>query len=115
MRAVLIAIFVAASAPSMALGQFKDGNKLYSDCTSREGDFYGKASCLNFILGSFDAIYYLQNEGHMNRGTCPPDNIVGGQLVDIVTSYLRSNPAYRSSAAFELTFAALVLAFPCRK
>lgn len=126
-RHALLAAVLAVSSISVAQparADFRDGNRLYADCTVREGAstyYQDKAYCLAYIVGANDGIesglvlaeVYTEIDD-LQRPYCLPDNVTAGQLTDVVVAYLRKNPAERHLAGSIVVFAALTQAFPCR-
>lgn len=94
---------VLSTLPSNAA--FQDGNKLYEACQERPKDF-----CLGYVMGITD----VMQTGTVNGfKACMPTNVTGNQVVDIVTAYLRKNPANRHYDAPGIVAIALGAAFPC--
>jgi hypothetical protein len=110
----LTALVLAAGLlwPVSALAQndvsgFLTGNGLYQNCTSSND--LDKAICLGYVMGV--------TEGLQSRHTtCVPKGagVSGGQIMDVVTNYLRDHPEARHYAAFSEVELALKKAFPCK-
>lgn len=115
----LIAVFAVFAAtilsPAPANADFKSGNDLYQDCTTREdaAAYYQKrAYCMGYIVGVADA---NSTFGAIIRRPlfCLSAGVTTGQLVDVVTRYLETHPQSRHYAAASLVGGAFMEAFPC--
>lgn len=101
--ATVAAVLTLLSAPAHA--DFKSGNELL-DHTNVD-NYYNKGNAMGYIMGVVDAYSSIY--------ICPPATITGGQVQDIVKSYLAQNPATRHEGASILVFRAMVEFFPCKK
>tara|TARA_B100000700_G_scaffold262198_1_gene298575 strand:+ start:225 stop:545 length:321 start_codon:yes stop_codon:yes gene_type:complete len=82
---------------------YKSGNMLFAECTSTNPT--DNVACMAYISGVVDSSPVI----------CPPVTVVVGQLRDIVTKYLKENPATRHWNATSLVQISLVAVFPCKK
>ncbi len=109
------AAFSLAIAPwflSPAAASFVDGNKLYSDCTTREasGDYaVNTAVCLGYLTGVYDDLEL--DRARAGQDSCS-GGITAGQLRDVVTRYLRDHPRQRHWDAALLVRHAIMGAWP---
>ena len=101
----LVPIVLAALLATSAHADFKSGNELLAGINS--DNYYNKGSSLGYITGVVDAYGEIF--------LCPPTTITGGQVQDIVRSYLTQNPSTRHQGASVLVYSAMVEFFPCKK
>jgi hypothetical protein len=102
---------VRRAGDAQAAAAFKNGNRLWSLC-SQPPNSVAKAECAGYVLGVVDAI---KEDDAVNGFTaCLPTEVTTVQVVDVVTDYLRQNPAERHYLAAGLVARALARAFPCR-
>jgi hypothetical protein len=106
-----------------ASGQFISGNDLYAMCTSSAASVH--AQCVAYVKGVIDAgavegmdiEQYFRTSviSHTLNGVrwCTRETIRGGQIVDVVTVFLRDNPAPRDKMAPAIVAWALRQAWPC--
>jgi hypothetical protein len=105
---VVLMTVMAASAEVQA--SFKDGNKLYAECT---GDDAGVIACHNYIEGIIDALRAVDPFDAVNQRLCLPVKPVG-QYREIVVRYLTAHPETRHEEAEREVLRALTDAFPCK-
>jgi hypothetical protein len=101
-----------------------DGTALYATCTSSAYD--NRAQCIRYVQGVLDAgetegTFAMLQEGAKGFTRtiggfrwCPPERVTAGQSADIVTKFVRENPAVRDAAAPGLVTEAMYEAWPCR-
>jgi hypothetical protein len=110
-----------------ASGGFITGNMLYANCTSSTS--VERAICIGYVEGVLDAgedegtyAWFLQGAKAPQKDPkatlggvrwCSRETVTAGQAVDVVTAFLRNNPAYRDSNAPGLVARALQQAWPC--
>ena len=98
---LLLATSAAAQQPNQG-GNFYSGNDLHDRC---ETQTVAKQNfCFGYVAAIADANRYRQ---------CSPADITLGQLKDVVSAYLRANPANRHMDADVLVLAAINQAWPC--
>ena len=102
------AVLMAVSASAEA--SFKDGNKLYAECT---GDGAGMIACLNYIEGIIDALRAVDPFDAVQQRLCIPVNTPVEQLKDSVARRLTAHPETRHEEAEREVLRALTDAFPC--
>ena len=101
---------LAALAAAPCSAGFLTGNKLFEMCTYKpDGTLYA-AQCVGYIQGVADG---MENPTASVRA-CIPNNVIAGQLEDIVVTYLRDHAAVRHYPAVSLVATALTQAFPCK-
>ena len=88
-------------------------NQLYTICRVPQSEF-----CLGYVVGVTDMLRLAQpiletSVGHLAPRYCAPDSVTKGQLVDVVTVFLRDRAEHRHEPALELVLAALASKFPC--
>ena len=113
----------ALAHPSTAKAEFISGNKLYRYCTGTESAFsqtVQSAMCLAYIQGAHDGLEasgtFLTIKFELDnpmKVVCVPDGVETSQLQEIVTKYLRENPADRNLSASLLVLFALRTSYPC--
>lgn len=121
--AALLALSTSASAQNV------NGNDLYSMCQSDTVEL--RAYCSGYVTGVNEGFHFstfivalksgIEFENaeeanlHVGRilGVCIPPEVTALQLQDIVTAWLRDNPADRHTPARMAAFMALGEAFPC--
>jgi hypothetical protein len=81
---------------------FYDGNELLGKCQDAYAVTQGW--CLGFVAGVADT----------TRGACLPQDVILGQVRDVVVGYIWNNPQLRHYSASTLAGWALTQAFPCR-
>jgi hypothetical protein len=103
MKKLLVALLMV---PAMAHAEFWTGNKLYERLTSHETT--DRIQAMGYVMGVFDV--------YVNVTFCPGDqtSITVGQIRDMATAWLASNPAQRSKTAESLVNEAFKQAWPCR-
>ena len=101
------------------LGQFRDGNKLYSELeVCAENSTFTCGFAWGYLTGVFDLNLDLQKimkiygEEYF-KFSCPPAGITIQQLVDVVAAYLKANPAVRHRRANSIVEDAILDAWPC--
>jgi hypothetical protein len=115
-QVLVLPILLLASLATEAKAAFKDGNKLYSECTSSP-DYV--LVCMGYVQGVVDAgdqeAFLLEADGRTIAGFrwCASDRANTKQAVDIVVRYLRDNPQRRHLVAAGLVAEALSQAWPC--
>jgi hypothetical protein len=113
---IIVAIFLASfSCSSMA--SFYNGNKLKDSIDSYdrvsnnkviEGDYANAARGMGYIVGVADTLDYLSI-------TCTPNGASVGQIVAIVSKYIKDNPDKWMESANHLVGVSLQKSFPCEK
>jgi Rap1a immunity proteins len=84
---------------------FIDGNKLFESCMGKsEADV---SFCNGYVAGAFD-----NEDRYFVRNDCVPEDARLGQLVDIVTSWLKDHPEKRHLKASEVVTDAIKERFP---
>jgi hypothetical protein len=101
----LVPIVLAALLATSAHADFKSGNEILENINS--DNYYNKGNAMGYIMGVVDAYSGIY--------ICPPATITGGQIQDIVKSYLAQTPATRHTGASVLVYSAMVEFFPCKK
>ena len=101
----LVPILLAALLATSAHADFKSGNEILDNINS--DNYYSKGNAMGYIMGVVDAYSGIY--------ICPPATITGGQIQDIVKSYLVQMPSVRHEGASMLVFRAMVEFFPCKK
>jgi Rap1a immunity proteins len=86
--------------PAAHGGDF-DGNELQEECTQ------SATFCQGYVAGVFDAEKLFPT-------LCVPDEVRYGQLVDVVTQWLRDHPERRHDSAVRLVVQAINEKFPCK-
>jgi len=89
-----------------ANADYKDGNTLYSDCTSTRIGAQGV--CLGYVMAIIDVFDRL---GVID---CVPRTATGNQVMDVAKKYLADHPEKRHFSAWSLVRDALRDAFPCK-
>ena len=103
MKTIALALLTACVVSTGAGAGFKDGNKLFAECTSPISSLsYG--DCLGYVQGVSDAL------GTVVVG-CVPNGVKLSQVKNVVVEHLRKNPAERHTAAAALTIAAIMEAW----
>ncbi|MGR3548251.1 MAG: Rap1a/Tai family immunity protein [Roseovarius sp.] len=104
------------------------GNELLETCTSDDQVLAG--FCIGYVIGYSEGAPWgvalaaasvggdmvgpdLNNMVGNVTGSCVPADAPNSQLRDVVTSYLRENPASRHESARTLIWRAYAAAFPC--
>ena len=114
MKAILLTTLLALI-PLQVHADFLSGNELVK--YMREADKmnagnpqpqYHEAGIYGgFVLGVFDT-YYTEHR------ICPPAGVTGGQAVEIISLYIKSNPVKWNLSASALVGSALKSAFACQ-
>lgn len=99
----LLAILMVCTTSAHAA--FYDGNQLFAMMTTESDS--KKLSAISYIMGSIDA--------YSGAVTCPPPNVTGGQVFDIVKAFLTQYPAERHKQADVLMFNLFKTVWPCAK
>lgn len=104
MRNLMLWVFGALlvmATPCAWAAKYVDGNNLFSAVSSGAKRPYA----LGFVLGVNDALDLTL--------VCAPPEVKVEQLLDVVSAYLRDNPAKRHMPAVDLVYLALVDVYPC--
>ena len=101
----LVSILLAAMLATSAHADFQSGNEILNNINS--DNYYSKGNAMGYIMGVVDAYSGIY--------ICPPATITGGQIQDIVKSYLVQTPSVRHQGASGLVYTAMVEFFPCKK
>lgn len=120
-------VVVSSTAPSLAQDStsLSNGNGLYATCKSEEVN--ERLRCLayldGYIKGSQGTTFeYALKVGISNKSEltksgimpfCLPEGVTMGQIRDVVTRSLESNPEQRHEMASWLVMKALQKGFPC--
>jgi hypothetical protein len=110
--AAVVAAVMLVSAGGRA--NFRDGNELYSDCTS--SNYQDRVLCYGYVMAIADA----SGGGPRAVGSvfgfrqCGLDRVSAEQMTDIVVRYLVAHPERRDFGAAGLVADALSKAWPCR-
>src|SRR5437899_662708 len=104
-------VIISLAMTGRASGGSFDGNDLYARCTSSAS--WDRALCAGYITGILDAgqteaaFAWFQRGAQVQQGAggleetlggfrwCPRETVIAGQAVDVVTKFLRDNPAIR--------------------
>lgn len=90
---------------SVSGASFKDGNSLYSDCTSQQS--VERLACVAYVQGAVD----MGNEVLF----CPPASMTGKQAVDTIVDFLKSNPSIRHHGADMIALHLFKKLYPCKE
>lgn len=112
---VAAAVAIVATSPARAAGYYT-GSELHASCIAQSPEAAApqkRAMCRGYIGGAIDALTL----DHFLRGqqACIPNEVTLGQIIDVVTNYLRDNPASRHNGAALIARVAIVEAFPSCK
>jgi hypothetical protein len=114
----LLAATMAPVTPSLARDAYPpmiNGQKLLDYCNAREQ--HRRFSCGYYIMGAID--FLVNNERLLRPGdeskfaVCPPAGKTPEELVTVVKHYIEKQ-ADKTQPGYELTFAAMREAFPCK-
>src|SRR5262245_23024008 len=98
--AIITAMAILAGCASVraadGLGYFADGNKLYRECSAPIGAVEHN-TCLAYIRGIADAMEFSRFISA--QGSCIPDHVQLGQVIDVTRAFLRDHPESRHRAA----------------
>jgi len=78
-----------------------------ADTNQLKVSYYDVGNYMGFVTGVFDAYSTA-------RLICPSSGVTRGQVLEIVSMYLKSNPSKWDLNAVVLVRNALTSAFPCR-
>lgn len=103
MKKLLIALLFV---PALAHAEFWTGNKLYERLTST--DMTDRIQAMGYVMGVYDV--------YVDVTFCPGDQrqITVGQVRDMATAWLASNPNQRNRSAEVLVNEAFKQAWPCQ-
>jgi hypothetical protein len=94
------------------LADYDTGERLYQDCSSKNEFLRGY--CGGYVVGVIATMVNMQRYRQLPDSVlCVPAEVSKGQLVEVVTKYLESNPPRRSRQAINLVPEALNEAYPC--
>ena len=108
MKKLLIIFGLSLGLSSPALGGYYTGNDLYADC-QKDADLWKRYRCMGYVT----AISDMHDVYNISTTSCVPLGATVGQLMDVVTAYLRDNPQKRHAPASQQVTLALSKAFPC--
>lgn len=100
-------LFFAATLESSHATEWLSGNNLYEHCnitTGGQTQILKETLCMGYVIGVIESGAY---------DACPPDNLGFRQATDIVTMWLRNNPAKRHLNAALLIRNILESEYPC--
>ena len=107
----IVATTVIFASPVWSAGvTFLDVNKLHSFCNSGKTNMMNGV-CAGYIIGVADSLSTGAIQGF---NACIPQGPTVEQLRDVVTEWLRGNPANRHYSGEVVVAWALSAAFPCR-
>jgi hypothetical protein len=93
-----------------------NGQKLLDYCNSREQ--HRRFSCGYYVMGAVDLLINNERlfgtEASGKYAVCPPPGKTPEELVTMVKHYIENHPADRERPGYELAFAAMREAFPCK-
>lgn len=102
MKKTVITALAALSLSAHA--EFMDGNILLQRLTGTEQQ---QALGVGYIIGSTDTL--------MGLTVCAPANVTASQLTDMVTAFLKANPAVRHKTADSIVNYLFSTAWPCEQ
>ena len=91
------------------------GQKLLDWCNSREQ--HRRFSCGYYVMGAIDMLVngeLLQGKKDGPYAVCPPDGKTPEELVTTVKHYIESHNDQRDKPGYELVYAAMREAYPCK-
>lgn len=111
------------AAPARA--DYVNGNQLYEWCSSERSDnqyWTNFARCTAYAAGAVDGLDTGNVFGQVLVGSdsdtidfiCIPPRVTLGQVQEVVTTFLKNNPAIRHDHASVLVVKAVREAWPCR-
>ncbi|MGX5842872.1 Rap1a/Tai family immunity protein [Mesorhizobium sp. ArgA1] len=101
--------FAFNASQAVAEGAWRSGNQLQNECKKQPPAFaYG------YVFGLLDG-YDVGEQSGASRLFCPPQDVTGEQLFDVMCRYIDSHPQDRQVPASYLAFTALTDAWPCPK
>jgi hypothetical protein len=112
--ACLLALSLAMPAPALAKAgtlSVWDGNELLDACSRTD---YLRFLCMGYVTGVRDGGELHFGPDVTWRKFCSPSNVLNGQLVDVVVTYLRAHPDRRQVSAQTIVLLAFNEAWPCR-
>lgn len=107
MRAI---IFLAALLAGTAQAASYSGNELLSELN---GTPMQRFAGIRYIKGAWDGIELTQ-QATQQRAICVPNEVLVGQVVEIVTGRLSRSPEIRHEEAVFFVYGALVGTWPCK-
>jgi hypothetical protein len=118
MRVFIAALVLVFGLSSETKASYKNGNQLYKICTEGANPkdspaFYQNGYCQAYLMAAVDMI---EHQKYVINGekVCIPDEVTGGQLVDVVRSWLDRNPQHRHFTAASLVVFIYREAWPCK-
>jgi len=115
MKYLLMVVLLFSFNQAAALS-FLSGSELLERCEahlSETGSVAKGNTCYGFVVGIEDAQDTFTALGKMSPLWCSPDEVSAGQLIRVVTKYLREHPESLHRSASSLVANALGFAFPC--
>lgn len=91
------------------------GQKLLDWCNSREQ--HRRFSCGYYVMGAIDMLVngeLLQGRKDGPYAVCPPPGKTPEELVTMVKHYIESHKDQRDKPGYEIVYAAMREAFPCK-
>lgn len=104
MRLLIAAFFLC---PTAALADFFDGNGMHEVCEEN------RVAARFYAGGVWDAFNAMEQVRSDRDAFCLADNVILGQIEDVMCNYLEKNAAKRHLSASSLAFAAFKEAWPC--
>jgi len=112
---MIVLLFSFNQAMARTVNAFFDGNGLLGVCESYISETGSVAKgnvCFGYVVGVADAGATFVDED-IRSSRCIPFNVMGSQLVRVVTKYLQEHPEELHLTASGLVAIALRDAFPC--
>lgn len=91
------------------------GQKLLDWCNAREQ--HRRFSCGYYVMGAIDMLVngeLLQGKKDGPHAVCPPAGKTPEELVTLVKHYIESHKDQRDKPGYELVYAAMREAYPCK-
>jgi len=103
--AVTVMLVVRTAAADDRFVAIESGNALLALCQSANP--YDRQSCRWYSAGMSDTLSMLKK-------ICPPVDVTGKQISDIIVNYLVARPEWRQYSAPDITQQALLAVWPCQ-
>jgi hypothetical protein len=120
MRKIIIALLVCAcAAAAHAKGTPDTGNDWLYYCPQSTGrvtnaNAFQLAWCMAYVRGVAETLTVWHAFAPDHNDFCIDDRVTNGQVLDMVTKWIKDNPNKRHDGVKWLVFAALVTNFKCK-
>ncbi len=117
---IVVAVVLAASwvMAGPVYARAESGNELFNHCAADENNHWERGLCASNVESVVETLLAMKVKGwelSPLANYCPAKGIPEGQVIDVVTNWLRENPQHRHHDASILVMVALAENWPCEE